>query len=100
MLHITTRRSVTLAAAAAIAGLAGCTTPSEGDRLITQGNAFSGAGQNLNEGEKLVRQGRKELSKARKKRRKAEGAIESAESKIQRGERLISEARSKLATTR
>ena len=91
-----TNKIVVLAAAALLAGC--MSTPSEGDRLITRGNAFAGAGQDLNEGEKLVRQGRKELERARKKRRKAEGAIESAESKIERGERLISDARTKLAS--
>ena len=94
-------RIVILAAAVTLGGatLSACTgSPSEGDQLITRGNAFTGAGENLNEGEKLVRQGRKELEKARKKRRKAEGQIESAEDKIQRGERLISDARTKLAS--
>lgn len=92
----TMNRLIVLSAATAL--LAGCmSSPSEGDRLITRGNAFAGAGRDLNEGEKLVRQGRKELERARKKRRNAEGAVESAEEKIERGERLISDARNKLA---
>lgn len=92
------RKFVILAAFGAAVVASGCAgTPSEGDQLITRGNAFTGAGQNLNKGEKLVREGRKELERARKKRRKAEGAIESAEDKIERGERLISDARTKLA---
>ena len=80
-------------------GLAACSATTEGDRLIARGNAFAGAGTDLNRGEKLVRQGRRDLEKARKKRRKAEDSIEDAEARIAKGEALIDGARRKLAST-
>lgn len=84
---------------AGLSTFAACSATTEGDRLIERGNAFAGAGTDLNRGEKLVRQGRRDLEKARKRRRKAENSIEDAEARIAKGEALIDGARRKLATT-
>ena len=84
-----------LIVSAVLATLAACTA-SEGDRLITRGNAFTAVGQDLNKGEKLVKKGRKQIAKGQKQRRKGEGLVEKGEDNVAEGEKLIADARRRL----